>query len=186
MHKILQRPFAYFCSFLASMMMSGCVSGGFSLTRSYAHFVNGQRNPILRVVIYILTGIIFAVTLLIDMVVYNTLDFWDGRVSAGDYKFQQGERTYYAHHEIAPGTHLKSSVIRIHDNNDKLLQTVALQETTSGEIEMFVDGVKRCQVKNISDIPIATTFDQNGAVVATEVLAAPVVATSTNNDVVIF
>lgn len=186
MHKIRQRPFAYLCSLLASLMMSGCASGGYSLTRSYAEFVNGQRNPVLRVVVYLLTSVVFVVTLLVDVIYYNTLDFWDGRISAGDYRFQQGERTYYAHHEVAPGSNLRSSTIRIHDNNDKLIQTVALNETSTGEIEMFVDGVKRCQVKNISDIPVATVFDQNGTVVATDVLAAPMVAKSSKSDVVIF
>lgn len=186
MNIICRRPIAFASALLASLMMSGCVSGGFSMTRSYAEYVNGQRNPVLRVVIYILTGIVFFVTILADVIYYNTVDFWNGRISAGDYSFDKGDRTYYAHHEVAPMTKLKSSTIRVHDKTGKLLQTVVLQETISGDVELFVDGVKRCQVKNISEMPVATIFDQKGTVVGTEFIAAPVVAQSSNNEVAIF
>jgi hypothetical protein len=140
---------------------SGCASGGFHLTREYAGFVNKQMI-ILRIILYIFTSVVFVATLLIDMIIFNTMDFWDGRVSAGDYSFSKGNKTYLAHHEILPGTLLKRSTLRVMDKDGKLLQQVVLSETTSHEIEMYVDGKLRTRVKDLAGLPVASIFDERG------------------------
>jgi len=143
---------------------SGCASGGFKLTRQYAGFVNRQMI-IIRIILYILTSVVFAATMLIDMVIFNTLDFWQGRVSQGTYDFTKGDKTYHARHEILPDSKLKRSTIHVHDRDQKLLQVVVLRETVSGEIEMWVDGQMRTRVRDISSLPVASIFDAKGLLV---------------------
>lgn len=157
----------YFSSFAACFIMAltaGCASGGFKLTRQYAGFVNKQ-TLIIRVVLYILTFVVFAVTMLVDTVVFNSIDFWEGRVSAGDYQFQSGDKTFHAHHEILPGSGLKRSTIKVFDQDQKLVQEVVLRETQSGEVEMTVDGQLRAHVRDISTLAVASIFDARGNLV---------------------
>lgn len=155
------------CSIMA--ITSGCASGGYKLTRKYSGFVNKQ-NIILRVVLYLLTGIVFAVTLLIDMVVYNTMDFWEGRVSQGTYQFEKGDKSFVVQHEILPSTELKRSTIEVFGSNKELLQEVVLSETASGEVELYVDGALRSKVKDISSIPVASIYDAQGSLIGEEVI----------------
>lgn len=161
MSKVAMKPFAYLGAFLACTIMSmttGCASGGFKLTREYAHFVN--RQPvILRVILYIFTSVVFAVTMLIDMVVFNTMDFWNGTVAAGDYSFKNGDKTYQARHEFMPVTGLRRSTIQIFDQDQKLLQKVVLAETAEHQIEVFVDGTLKARVHGISDVPVASFYN---------------------------
>lgn len=150
------------CSVMA--MTTGCASGGFKLTRQYAGFVNKQMI-VIRIILYLLTGIVFLATLLIDMVIFNTMDFWEGRVSQGTYDFKEGDKTYQARHEVMPETNLKRSTIKIFDKNHTLLQEVVLRETPSGEIEMAIDGKVRSRVRNLLGIPTALIFDERGGIV---------------------
>lgn len=170
-HRSVSRA-AFLASALAAScvmaLTTGCASGGFKLTRQYASFVNSQ-TLIIRILIYIFTGIVFAVTMLIDLVVNNTIDFWSGKVSAGSYDFKKGDKTYVAKHEFLPGTDLKRSTIEIRDQHSHLLQTVRLQETPAHEIEVFVDNVLRTRVSNIRNAPVATIFDRKGLVVQNDV-----------------
>jgi hypothetical protein len=157
-------------------LTTGCASGGFKLTRQYAGWVNSQ-NIILRIVLYILTSVVFAVTLLIDAVVFNTMDFWEGRVSQGTYEFKDATKTYQVRHEFQPGTQLKRSTIQIKDLNQARLQEIVLSETASGEIEMFIDGKLRTRVHSISEAPVASIFDGSGKLVDEHVvLIAPTMA----------
>jgi len=105
--------------------------------------------------------VVFAATVLIDMVIFNTMDFWDGRVSAGDYQFEDGGKTYQARHEFWPDSKLKRSTIRVLDKDQKLLQTVVLTETAKGEIEVIVDGKLRGRVHGISEIPVASIYGKD-------------------------
>ena len=139
----------------------GCASGGFKLTRTYAQFVNKQ-NVVLRVVIYLLTSVVFLVTMVADLVLFNTMDFWEGRVAAGDYSFTKGEKTFYVKHEVMPGAPLKRSTIEIFDPKKTLVQTVVLQETPSGEIELRVDGQLRTKVRDLASLPMITSYDAKG------------------------
>ncbi len=149
-----------FCIF-ATALATGCASGGFKLTRQYARFVNGQ-NIIVRIVLYILTSIVFAVTMLVDMVIFNTMDFWQGRVSQGTYEFTEKDKLFHVRHEIQPINGLKQSTIHIYDKSKTLLQVVQIKQTAAQKIELFVDGQLRSQVRDIHSLPIATVFDGNG------------------------
>jgi hypothetical protein len=178
MQKWTARPFSYLSAFAACAVMSlttGCASGGFKLTRQYAQFVNSQK-VVVRVILYILTFVVFAATVLIDMVVLNTMDFWQGKVSAGDYNFQGGDKTYQVRHEFQPGTQLHRSTIQILNKDRKLLQKVVLAETAGGEIEVTIDGRRRGRVHGLSDIPIASLYDKNGQWVEDRVIADQKVA----------
>lgn len=155
------------CSVLA--LTTGCASGGFKLTRQYARWVNSQ-NIILRIVLYILTSVVFAVTMLIDVVVFNTIDFWEGKVSEGTYEFKEGTKTYFVRHEILPETKLKRSTIQVFDANRVRLQEVVLHETPSKEVELIVDGKVRTRASDISKIPVVSIFDERGSLVESKYL----------------
>jgi hypothetical protein len=170
------KTFFYPVAFAACAIMalsSGCASGGFKLTRQYATWVNSQQ-VVLRVILYILTGVVFVVTMLIDLVVFNTMDFWDGRVSAGTYSFEKDGKIFQAKHEFlidpASNLKLKRSTIRVMDSHHSLLQEVVLNETVKGEIEMSVDGKLRARVHGLSELPMATLFNQNGKAIGEHVL----------------
>ena len=172
MQRYWSKSLFYIGSLLACSIMAlttGCVSGGFKLTRQYARWVNSQ-NIIIRIILYILTSVVFAVTLLVDSVIFNTMDFWEGKVSEGKYEFKEGEKTYQVHHEIQPGTRLKRSTIKVVSPDQSLLQHIVLNETLTGEVEMMVDGKLRGRVQNMTSIPVATLFDEKGNVVEEKVL----------------
>lgn len=161
---VILKPVGYLGALISCLIMAlstGCASGGFKLTRKYAQFVNKQ-NIIIRIVLYILTAVVFAVTMLVDMVVFNTIDFWEGRVSAGEYKFNEGDKSFHVRHEILPEDNLKRSTIEVFDKEQSLLQTVVLQETPTGEIELKVDGQLRTQVRDLSGLPMASMYDAQG------------------------
>ncbi len=176
------KVFFYIGSFLACSIMAlstGCASGGFKLTREYAGFVNKQ-NIIVRIIIYLLTGIIFAITMLVDLVIFNTIDFWEGRVSQGTYEFNKDGKTFHVRHEISPENSLKRSTIEMFGVDKKPLQEVVLQETPGGEIEMSVDGELRARVRNIGSLPVASIFDRDGHLVSdTMIFAEAPIATLT-------
>lgn len=175
MHISIRKPLGYVVSLIACTAMSfslgGCASGGYKLTRQYAGWLNSQ-NIIIRIILYILTIPVFGVTLLIDSIVFNTMDFWNGRVSSGTFERKDGDKTYFAHHEIIPGENLRRSTLQVKDKNLKLLQEVKLQETGSGEIEMYVDGVLKTRVSSISLLPVAKIFDRKGQVAEEKLLFA--------------
>ncbi len=129
---------------------SGCASGGFKLTRQYAGFVNKQ-NLILRIVLYILTAIVFAVTILADVVIFNTMDFWDGKVSQGTYHYNDDGRMYAVTHKYNSGN-LRESIIQVTDLTGNRHQTIALTETSNHEVEIRVDGVLKSKVKNVGEL----------------------------------
>lgn len=160
------------CSFAA--LTSGCASGGFKLTRQYARWVNSQMI-ILRIVLYIVTIPIYGITILIDVVVFNTMDFWNGTIAAGAYQYKQDGKNYFVNHEFQPGTQLKQSTIEVKNEKLALLQTMVLKETPSGEIEFYVDGKLRTKVTDISSFPVATIFSVSGENVQEE---APLLKTS--------
>lgn len=166
MSKIVSKGLFYLGSLCACIVMAfttGCASGGFKLTRQYARFIN-SKNIILRIVLYIFTSVVFAITMLIDMVIFNTLDFWQGRVSANTYEFQQNGKTFIVKHEILP-SNLKRSTIEVKDGTQKILQTVVLAETAQNEIELYVDSVLRTKVDNITELPQISSFDSYGKLI---------------------
>lgn len=163
----IRKPLGYVISLIACTLLSlsigGCASGGYKLTRQFAGWLNSQ-NLIIRIVLYILTMPVFGVTLLIDWLVFNTMDFWQGRVSSGTYEKAEGDKLYFAKHEILPGQNLKRSTLTVKDKNLAVIKEVKIQETATGEIEMFVDGVLKTRVSHISLLPVAKIFDFKGQI----------------------
>ena len=149
-------------SVLLTGLTTGCASGGYKLTRTYAGFVNKQPL-ILRIVIYLLTGVVFAVTMLIDVLLFNTQDFWEGRVSAGSYRFEKEGQIYVAHHQHLPGG-LRESRLEVFSREKTRLQEILLRETTNAQIEMYVDGVLKARVQDIFSVPQVAVFDAKGQV----------------------
>ena len=157
-------------SFATLVLSTGCASGGYKITRQYAGFVNKQ-NIIIRIVLYLFTSVVFAVTLLVDMVVFNTMDFWEGRVSQGTYEFNKDGKTYTARHEVIEG--LKKSTIDIADSKGMKLQNVVIRETAGGEVELFVDGQLRTRVQNIKDVTVAYNYNAKGSFISKEIVPMP-------------
>lgn len=139
---------------------SGCASGGFKLTREYAGFVNRQ-HVVIRVILYILTSVIFFATLLIDLVLNNTMDFWDGRVSQGTYTFSTEDKTFVVQHDIS-SEGLKSSHIEVFAKDKAKLQDVTLKQTAQLDIEVFVDGQLKGRVSDIHAVPRLSVFNSRG------------------------
>lgn len=172
MKSFIMQRFSWASAFAACFVLaftSGCASGGFKLTRQYAKWVNSQ-GTVLRVVLYILTSVVFAVTLLIDLAINNTVDFWDGKVSAGTYRFEKDGKNYVLNHEVLPGEKLRKSTIQIFDGANGLVQELVLRETPHGEIEMYLDGKLRTKVRRISEIPIASFYDPEGKLIREELV----------------
>lgn len=141
--------------------LSGCASGGYHLTRQYARFVNRQ-NLIIRIVLYILTSVIFAVTLLIDAVIFNTMDFWQGRVSQGTYEFQSEGKNYVVTHRYQPTTNLRESTISISGGELVASRQIILKENAQKEIDVWVDGTLKATVSSISELPQISYYNDLG------------------------
>jgi hypothetical protein len=164
MNQFCKNPISFFSALIACLMLvfsSGCASGGYKLTRQYSRWVNSQ-HIVLRIILYILTAVVYGVTLLIDAVIFNTIDFWEGRVSDGKFEFKDQDKTYFVHHERLPGSQLKQSTIKIHDSSGQQIQEVVLTENMAGDIEMKVDGKLRTKVREVSAIPVVSHFDKEG------------------------
>ena len=72
MKTIAQKALFYPLTFAASVMMcltTGCVSGGFKLTRQYAGWVNSQ-HIVIKSLLYILGFVIFAITLIPELTLW--------------------------------------------------------------------------------------------------------------------
>ena len=139
---------------------TACASGGYRLTRRYSSFVNHQ-NVVLRVIVYILTFPVFGVTLLIDGVINNTVDFWEGRVAQGTFRYESGGRTFVAQHATGADS-LKSSHIETFGADHVKLQDVGLTQTSATNIEVWVDGVFKHRVSDIHAMPQLASFTGQG------------------------
>ncbi len=150
-------------------LSTGCASGGYHLTRAYAGWVN-QQHIILRIILYIFTSVVFAVTLIIDLVYFNTVDFWEGRLSSGIYDFSKDGRSYHVHHEVLPGNLKRSTITIKESSSEKLLQQVIFRETQSNEIELYVDGKLRTRVRDIRSLPTASIYNEKGQMMSDEIV----------------
>ena len=137
---------------------TGCASGGYKLTRRYATFVNHQ-NIIIRIVLYILTSIVFVATLLIDAVVFNTIDFWEGRVSANDYSFEKDGKMYLVKHYYLGEKKLRNTEIEIYSKNNGLMKaaekSIHLAETETGQVQIFEDGALKETIDSIYQLKMS-------------------------------
>jgi hypothetical protein len=155
-------------------LTTGCASGGYKLTRQYAGWVNKQ-NIVLRIVLYLLTSVVFAVTLLIDAVIFNTMDFWEGRVSQGTFEYSEDGKVYKAQHKLNEGG-LRSSQIEVWQN-EKLLHTISLIETPEHKIQLLENGILKTEVDNIDSLPRISHFSKDGQLMSQEVLPQTVLIT---------
>lgn len=141
---------------------TGCASGGFKLTRQYARFVNSQ-NILIRIILYIFTSIVFVATIIVDSVIFNTMDFWSGTVSQGTFEFNEADKKFVVQHSI-DAQNLKKSLITVTGLNGEKLQELVLQETANSQIQVWVDGKMTTQIENIHQFPMAKHFSKHGKV----------------------
>ncbi len=158
---------------LVSCFSTGCASGGFKWTRKYATFVN-QQQIILRVVLYILTGIVFAVAMLVDLVVFNTMDFWEGRVSANDYTFEKDGVTYLVKHSYEGEQKLRNTKIRIFKKHAPTAgapdATIEIAETDKKTVNVLENGILKATVESIYDLPQLVSYE-NGKEISRKTLS---------------
>lgn len=162
----MKKTFSYALAGVASAIMalsSGCVSGGFKLTKDYARWVNSQ-NIILRIILYILTAVVFVVTLIVDVVYNNTVDFWEGKVSEGTYEFKDQDKVYIVRHEYLPGTKLRRSTIQFDQ------QEIVISETAEGQIEVHKNGQKFAFVNGLDSFPVMSYLNNKGQIIKSEVI----------------
>lgn len=166
MNTIIKKMTSFLCLLIATgagLSTTGCASGGYKLTRQYARFVNSQ-NIIIRIVLYIFTSIVFFATLLVDAVVFNTMDFWNGTVSQGTYEFTQENKKFFVKHEV-DNNHFKKSTVEVVSLDGKHLQDVVIQQTSQTDIAVFVNGKLHSKISDIHRFPLATLFDAQGRAV---------------------
>lgn len=167
LYKKLTLITAAFLSVGVTLTTTGCASGGYHLSRSLAGWINKQ-DLLLRVILYIFVGGAFFFTIIADMIYFNTVDFWSGKVSAGVYEFKEGNKAYVVNHSFE--NDLKRTEIQINDLKGKKLQNVILKETKTQEIELYVDGTLKAKVDSIESLPKITTFDTQGNILKHEVV----------------
>lgn len=130
--------------------LSGCAAGNFSLTRSVGRW-NRKFTEIPRVLIYIAFVIIpvYPIAMLVDLVVTNTIDFWQGGSASAmnNTIYKDGYKIKIAH----SADPLRKSIMQSYDKNEKLVSTVELRETEQHTIEVYLDGVKKSEVNSIED-----------------------------------
>lgn len=142
----------------SSSLHLGCASGGYYLTRKYSAWVNGI-HILPRILVYILTSVIYGIAMIIDLVIFNTVDFWEGKVSGGSYFFEKDGVKYNVAHEIYnESSNLRKSTILISKANQKTSK-LEIIETPNHEIDLFVDGAKLAHSENIYSIPKITVFN---------------------------
>jgi hypothetical protein len=137
---------------------AGCVSGGFMTTRTVAKWLNSQ-NIVLRVVLYVFIWPVFLITMLADEVIFNTIDFWSGKVTAQNSVFEKDGVRVQVAHSLTP---LRRSVFTIDGKNGEH-SIIELRESALGSIEVYKDGQKRTEVKDIrSAFPTYVSFENDG------------------------
>lgn len=149
-------------TFILTSISSGCMSGGFKWTRKYSQFVN-STHIVLRIVLYVLTFPIYVVTQLVDVVIFNTMDFWSGRVSSGTYHFKKDQHTYVVHHGYQdPAKTLRNSQIEIWSNN-QLLETTVIAENIEGEIVVTKNDILTLRASQLSSLPMVHFYSLDGS-----------------------
>lgn len=111
--------------------------------------------------------VVFGVTLIIDAVVFNTMDFWEGRVSQGTFHFEKDGQSYVVEHRLRDGLRVSRIEVR---KAGRLMKTMAIEETSSGQIEYFENGVRKAQVDQISSVPRITHLASQGRVIRQDTL----------------
>jgi len=149
--------------FMASVAITGCASGGFHWTRKWAGFVNSQ-HIIIRILLYIFLGIVFTVTLLLDLVIFNTMDFWEGKVSDGSHTFKDGTTLYAVQHwHSGAEGRLRNTRIEVTDaSSGRVSRTILITEVSENRIQLFENGKLLAEADDILTLPMVTKFDAQG------------------------
>jgi len=129
----------------------GCAAGDFGFTRGVAHW-NLRMTLLPRILVYILLVIIpvYPIAMFLDLILNNTIQFWTGSavfVSQNKTFYKDGLRVDVAH----SANPLRKTVITAYDKDGKISSTVELRENSQKSIELYVDNVKRAEVKDIKD-----------------------------------
>ncbi|MAE73663.1 MAG: hypothetical protein CL675_06180 [Bdellovibrionaceae bacterium] len=143
------------------LAQTGCASGGFKLTRQYAQFVNKQ-SLIIRIVLYLVTMVVFAITLVIDAVIFNTMDFWEGRVSANTYHFNEDGKSYAVTHSYVGPDKLRRTDIQVTDSpatGPVHLVKITLAEQPEGRIHVLENDQLKAIAEDIYSLPKLTLID---------------------------
>jgi hypothetical protein len=148
----------------STLTFQACMSGGWKITRTVARW-NNSLSILPRILIYIAFFIIpvYGVASLIDAIVFNTIDFWNGTVSAMNYNYKKDGMDVSVAHTRFP---LRQSIITTR-KGDVVKSEVKICELTTGKIALYVDGVLRGEVNNIKEVdPALTVFNEDGVTVA--------------------
>ena len=133
----------------SSVALTGCAAGGFKLTRGLARW-NNSKSIVPRILIYIAFGLllpVYIITLLVDFVVMNTIDFWEGTVASQNVNYEEKGVHYAVAHVRDP---LRHTTIRM-SIGDQLKSVVELRELENGKIALSIDGVRRAELNDIRD-----------------------------------
>ncbi|MBL8994902.1 MAG: DUF3332 family protein [Spirochaetia bacterium] len=132
-----------------TMTLQSCLSGGWKITRMVAKWNNGFA-VFPRILIYIAFFLlqVYTITSLIDGIVFNTIDFWNGTISAMNYKYQKDGMDVAVVHSRFP---LRRSVITT-SKGDVVKSVVEVNELENGKIALVINGVLRGEFKNIQDV----------------------------------
>jgi hypothetical protein len=142
----------------AGMTVTGCASGGYKLTRAYARFIN-SKPLLLRIVLYIFIGIFFVVTELLDALIFNTVDFWSGKVSANQHRFEKDGNVIEVAHSRSP---LRQSVFDISERSGKKTR-VELREVADQKVDVYVNGTRKARLDSIDEaMSSLTMFGRDG------------------------
>ncbi len=131
----------------------GCASGGYKMTRKFSGFVNKQ-NIIIRIILYIVAVPIYGITLALDAVIFNTMDFWEGRVSANTYNFEKDGQKYIVKHFYKGEEKLRNTQITFQSEAGEKQKELLISEAPDGRIKVYVDGKFEMIIKDINDLPL--------------------------------
>jgi hypothetical protein len=94
--RIIRKPAMYFAMSILLLTQTGCF-GGFALT-SRVHEFHSDIGPdnlagrFIRTVLFSLLGIVYYVTVSLDVIIFNLIEFWTGNnplaMNEGDYEMQ--------------------------------------------------------------------------------------------------
>ncbi len=140
--------------------LQSCLSGGWKVTRIVAKW-NNSMGVLPRILIYIAFFIlqVYTVTALIDSIVFNTIDFWNGTVTGMNKQYKKNGMDVAVSHSRTP---LRQSIITT-SKGDQVISVVQISELASGKIALTINGVLRGEVNSIHDIdPSLTLFKEDG------------------------
>lgn len=153
--------------------LSGCAAGNYGFIRTVAKW-NLKMSLLPRVLVYIAFVIIpvYPIAMLLDLLIGNTIEFWTEKpiITVAHKTFEKDGMLVQVDHERNP---LRKTTLTATDKAGKISVTQII-ETPKQTIEVFVDGVKKAELKDIHDVaPLLVRYDESGFK-ATSTVAVPV------------